>query len=71
MNAEELIIYIKDCINVAGYKNLEPIITPTTGDPKELQHDVTIIVMEQIGDDTIPRFRIDVKDLEALRNKKK
>lgn len=74
MNAEELLIYIKDCIKKLDESSdelqFEPIITPTIYDPKELQNEVTIIVMEQVGDDTKPKFRIDVKDLEALRNKK-
>jgi len=75
MNAEELIIYIRDCIKKLDESTddlqFEPIITPTMYDPKEIQNDVTIIVMEQVGDDTIPKFRIDVKDLEAIRNRKK
>ena len=48
----------------------EPIITPTMYDPTELQNEVTMIIMEQVGDDTKPKFRIDVKDLESLRNQK-
>lgn len=70
MNAEELIIYINDCIVALQIKGYEPIITATTGDPTELQNDVSLIIMEQIGNDTIPKFRIDVKDLEALRKEK-
>ena len=70
MNAEELIIYIKDCINALNVEKYEPIITPTTGDPTELQNDVTIIVMERIGDYSFPKFEINVKDLEELRKLK-
>ena len=74
MNAEELIIYLKDCIEKLDKSSddleFEPIILPTTGDPTEIQNDVSLIIMEQVGDDTTPKFRVDVKDLEALRNKK-
>ena len=74
MNAEELIIYLKECIKKLDESSddleFEPIITPTMYDPTELQNDVSMIIMEQVGDDTIPKFRVDVKDLEALRNKK-
>ena len=70
-NAEELIKYIRDCIEKLEDNEFEPIITPTMHDPTELQNEVTIIVMEQVGDDTKPKFRIDVKDLEALRNQKR
>ena len=74
MNAEELIIYLKECIKELDESSddlqFEPIITPTMYDPRELQNDVSMIIMEQVGDDTTPKFRVDVKDLEALRNKK-
>ena len=70
-NAEELIKYIRDCIEKLEDNEFEPIVTPTMYDPTELQNEVTIIVMEQVGDDTKPKFRIDVKDLEALRNQKR
>jgi len=70
-NAEELIRYIRDCIEKLEDNEFEPIITPTMYDPTDLQDEVTIIVMEQIGDDTKPKFRIDVIDLEALRKKKR
>ena len=74
MNAEELIIYLKECIKKLDESSddlqFEPIILPTTGDPTEIQNDVSMIIMEQVGDDTTPKFRVDVKDLEALRNKK-
>jgi len=71
MNAEELIIYIKDCIEKLNIKEFESIITPTMYDPKELQHDVTIVVMEKVEGGTMPRFKINVKDLEGIRNRKK
>lgn len=68
MNAEKLLLYLKKCIE----KNFDKFeaITLNIGNPTELQNNVSIIIMERIGDDTIPKFRIDVKDLEALRNKK-
>ena len=68
MNAEELLKYFKDCINNLGIREFEPIITPTMYDPDQLQNDVTIIIMEKVEGGTIPRFKINVKDLEGIRN---
>lgn len=70
MNAEELLKYIEKCIE--NLDNIgEPIITPTMYDPTELQNDVTIIIMEKVEGGTIPRFKINVKDLEGIRNLRK
>ena len=68
MDAEELIKYIKKCVNDLGIEDFEPIITPTMYDPDQLQNDVTIVIMEKVKGGTIPRFKINVKDLEGIRN---
>ena len=68
MNAEELLKYFKENINALGIQEFEPIITPTMYDPEQLQNDVTIIIMEKVKGGTIPRFKINVKDLEGIRN---
>lgn len=69
MEAEELIKYLKKCCEseIIGDK-FEPIIIPTKGDPTKQQYDVSIIIMEKVKEGRIPRFRIDVKDLEGIRN---
>lgn len=51
MNAEELIIYLRDCIEKLNILEFEPIITPTMYDPTEMQNDVTIVVMEDYKED--------------------
>jgi len=68
MNAEELLLYFKECVEKLDIQEFEPIITPTMYDPTELQHDVTIVIMEKVEGGTIPRFSINVKDLEGIRN---
>ena len=68
MNAEELIIGIKDYIKSLEIDELEPLITPTMYDPDQLQNDVTIMIMEKVEGGVIPRFKINVKDLEGIRN---
>ena len=68
MNAEELLIYLRKSIDALGIQEFEPIITPTMYDPEQLQNDVTIVIMEKIEGGTIPRFKINVKDLEGIRN---
>lgn len=67
-NAEELIKYLRDCIEILDETDYEPIITPTMYDPDQLQNDVTIVVMQKVEGGTIPRFKINVKDLEGIRN---
>jgi len=68
MDAEELIKGIRSYIKSLEIDELEPIITPTMYDPDQLQNDVTIMVMEKVEGGVIPRFKINVKDLEGIRN---
>lgn len=68
INAEELLKYFKKCIEDLEIDKFEPIITPTMYDPEELQNDVTIIITEKVEGGLIPRFSINVKDLEGIRN---
>jgi len=67
-NAEELLKGIKNYIESLGETDYEPIITPTMYDPEQLQNDVTIIIMQKVKGGSIPRFSINVKDLEGIRN---
>jgi len=68
MNAEELIKYLKKCIDDLDIQDFEAIITPTKYDPTQLQNDVSFIIMENVKEGSIPRFHINVKDLVAIRN---
>jgi hypothetical protein len=68
INAEELLKYIKICFEDLQLDEFEPIITPTMYDPDQLQNDVTIIITEKVEGGIIPRFSINVKDLEGIRN---
>ena len=74
MNAEELIIYLRDCVKDLDKSSddleFEPIILPTKGDPTKVQNKVSFIIMEQVGDDTKPKFIIHFEDLEAIRKEK-
>ena len=67
-NAEELIKGIMGYIESLEIDDLEPIITPTMYDPEQLQNDVTIVVLQKVEGGSIPRFKINVKDLEGIRN---
>ena len=67
-NAEELIKGIRGYIESLEIDELEPIITPTMYDPDQLQNDVTILVLQKVEGGSIPRFKINVKDLEGIRN---
>jgi len=37
-------------------------------DPRDLQYDVSFIMMEKVKGGTIPRFHINIKDLKGIRN---
>ena len=67
-NAEELIKGIRGYIKSLEIDDLEPVITPTMYDPEQLQNDVTILVLQKVEGGSIPRFKINVKDLEGIRN---
>ena len=66
MNAEELLLNLKQYIETLDIDG-EVIITPTIGDPTELQNDVTLLILENVEEGRIPRFSINVKDLEPTR----
>jgi len=61
MEAEDLLLYIKKCIEELD-DNFEPIIVPTKGDPRKKQSDISFIIMESIKGGRIPRFTVNVKD---------
>lgn len=62
MEAEDLLLILKKCVEELGINKFEPIIVPTKGDPTEKQHDVSFIVMENVKEGRIPRFTVNVKD---------
>ena len=62
MNAEELLIYIKDFVETLHIDG-EVVILPTTGNPNEQQNDVTIMILEDVEGGAIPKYSINVKDL--------
>ena len=61
MEAEDLLKFFKVCIEKYS-DNLEPIITPTKGDPTEKQTDVSFIIMEKVNEGQIPRFTVNIKE---------
>jgi len=67
MDAEKLLKYLKKCVEDLNIKEYNVLTSPTMYDPTELQNDVSFFVMEKVKGGSIPRFRIDVKDLEAIR----
>jgi len=67
-NAEELLLLLRGCVEKLDIKKYESFVTPTMYDPDQLQNDVTFIVMEKVKGGTIPRFKVNVKDLEGIRN---
>lgn len=72
MNAEELLIHVKEFVmGLEDLNDMEAIVTPTMYDPRDLQHDVSVVIMEKVEGGVIPRYRIDVKDLEGIRNNRK
>jgi hypothetical protein len=62
MEAEELLKYLKKCVEEKLGADFEPIITPTMYDPTKMQYDVSFIIMEKLIGGTIPRFTVNVKD---------
>lgn len=67
MNAEELLKYLRKCVEDLNIKEFKVLITPTMYDPNELQNDVSIGILEEVKGGYIPRFTINVKDVEAIR----
>jgi hypothetical protein len=66
MNAEELLIHIKEFVE--GLDDIDDIhIIPSKGDPTKQQDRVSFIVMNKMKNGIIPKFMIHVEDLEALR----
>ena len=73
MNAQELLIKIRDFIKDSHIVDGEILVTPTMYDPDQLQNDVTFIIFEDVEENgevvgKIPRYKINVKDLEGIRN---
>ena len=73
MNAEQLLIKIKEFIEENHIVDGEVLVTPTMYDPDQLQNDVTFIIFDDVEENgevvgKIPRYKVNVKDLEAIRN---
>jgi hypothetical protein len=70
MNAEELLIHIKEFVEgLEEFEDSKIMVVPTKYDPTKLQDDVTFFVMNKTGEGLFPKFAINVKDIEALRLK--
>jgi hypothetical protein len=70
MEAEELLLYLKDCVEGVDEDDNEISVLPTKGDPTKPQNKVSFIIMEKVKEGRIPRFIIHVEDLEAMRKEK-
>ena len=70
MKAEELLVFLKDCLEMADNDKNEFHILPTKGDPTNPQNRVSLIITEKKKKGTIPRFIIHVEDMEAMRKEK-
>ena len=62
MEAEELLKYLKKCVEEKMGDDVKALITPTMYDPTKMQYDVSFIIMEKVEGGTIPRFVVNVKD---------
>jgi xylose isomerase len=62
MEAEELLKYLKKCVEEKMGDDVKALITPTMYDPTKMQYDVSFIIMEKVEGGTIPRFTVNVKD---------
>jgi hypothetical protein len=62
MEAEELLIYLKKCVEEKLDDDSDVFITPIMYDPTQMQYDVSFIIMEKVEGGTIPRFTVNVKD---------
>jgi hypothetical protein len=71
MEAEKLIKKIKEFVEEELGSEYEAIITPTMYDPKDLQYNVSFIVMKKVEGGMIPRFNINLKDLVGIQNLRK
>lgn len=64
MEAEELIKYLIDCVDILEDDSIETYMLPTKGDPTKSQNNVSFIIMEKVmdGDEVgqIPKFTVNV-----------
>ena len=63
MNAEDLLINIKTHLENIPEFNDRINITPTTGDPNEIQTDVSLIIFGKKSDGYYPRFMVSINEL--------
>jgi xylose isomerase len=62
MEAEELLKYLKKCVEEKLGDDANVLITPTMYDPTQMQYDVSFIIMEKVEGGCMPRFTVNVKD---------
>jgi len=62
MEAEELLIYLKKCVEEKLDDDSDVFITPIMYDPTQMQYDVSFIIMEKVEGGCMPRFTVNVKD---------
>jgi len=62
MEAEELLKYLKKCVEEKLGDDANVLITPIMYDPTQMQYDVSFIIMEKVEGGCMPRFTVNVKD---------
>lgn len=63
MNAEELLIDIKTHLENIPEFNDRINIIPTTGDPNEIQKNVSLVIFGKKDDGYYPRFMVNINEL--------
>lgn len=64
MEAEELLKYLKDCVDILEDDSIETHILPTKGDPTEIQNNVSFIVLEKVDGGMIPKLMVNVNTFD-------
>lgn len=64
MEAEGLLNYLKDCVDILEDDSIETHILPTKGDPTEVQNNVSFIVFEKVEDGMIPKLTVNVNTFD-------
>jgi hypothetical protein len=63
MEAEELLTYIKKCVEEKLGNDYEAIVSATMYDPEKLQYNVSFFIMEKVENGYMPRFTVNVNDI--------
>ena len=64
MNAEEILIYLKECVDMLKDDKIETHILPTKEDPTELQNNVSFIIFEKVKGGMIPKLSVNVNTFD-------